>query len=151
MVQSAAMKQGRSANRKHTYFLALYIVPNQSFSFIQHRQPCCVIIRIFLAMTASCVRQLICRAHDRISEKVNLKVCCFESSKQKKPKMSSNDLNNSTPKLPQEVSKPREMIRGETSCYNILDRNRIINSLEQFVELLTQCISSKKKVQITSC
>ena len=29
-----------------------------------------------------CVRQLLCSAHDWISEKFNLKVCCFESSKQ---------------------------------------------------------------------
>ena len=46
---------------------------------------------LILTMTAGCVRQLICSAHDRISEKVNLKVCCFESSKQKRQfqKMSS--------------------------------------------------------------
>ena len=83
-VQSAAIKQGRSANRKHTYFFfGLSGSYNISSQIKVSHLPCCVTIRIFLAMTASCVRQLICSAHDRISEKVNLKVCCFESSKQK--------------------------------------------------------------------
>ena len=43
---------------------------------------------LFLTMTALPVasdsRISQCSAHDRISEKFNLKVCCFESSKQKK-------------------------------------------------------------------
>ena len=33
----------------------------------------------------------LCSAHDRISEKVNLKVCCFESSKQKQKSIFTND------------------------------------------------------------
>ena len=59
MVQSAAIKQGRLANRKHTFFFFFFFffffaladptiyVPNQNFQFIQHRRPCCVIIRLF--------------------------------------------------------------------------------------------------------
>ena len=87
MVGSAAIKQGRSANRKHALFFFclsgsynVYIVPNQSFSFIA------AVLRYHQTIfnnDMGCVRQLLCSAHDRISEKVNLKVCCFESSKQK--------------------------------------------------------------------
>ena len=52
MVQSVAIKQGRLANCKHLYFFfGLSGSYNQSFSFIQHRRPYCVIGRLFLTMT----------------------------------------------------------------------------------------------------
>ena len=90
MVQSAAIKQGRLANCKHTYFFFLALadptINRPKSKFLIYSTQAAVlryIGRLFLTMTGGCVRQLICSAHDRISEKVNLKVCCFESSKQK--------------------------------------------------------------------
>ena len=89
MVHSAAIKQGRLANCKHTYFflaLADPTINRPKSKFLIYSTQAAVlpyISRLFLTMTGGCVRQLICSAHDRISEKVNLKVCCFESSKPK--------------------------------------------------------------------
>ena len=87
MIQSAAIKQGRSANRKHTYIFFFFFCLSGSYNISSQIKISnlfnTVIIRLSLTMTGGCVRQLICSAHDRISEKVNLKVCCFESSKQK--------------------------------------------------------------------
>ena len=88
MVQSAAIKQGQLTNRKHTYFffaLAHPTIYRPKSKFLIYSTQAAAVLRyhLFLTMTAGCVRQLICSAHDRISEKVNLKVCCFESSKQK--------------------------------------------------------------------
>ena len=89
MVQSAAIKRGQLTNRKHTYFfffaLAHPTIYRPKSKFLIYSTQAAAVLRyhLFLTMTAGCVRQLICSAHDRISEKVNLKVCCFESSKQK--------------------------------------------------------------------
>ena len=91
MVQSAAIKQGQLTNRKHTYFFFFFALADPTIyhpksKFLIYSTQAAAVLRyhLFLTMTAGCVRQLICSAHDRISEKVNLKVCCFESSKQKR-------------------------------------------------------------------
>ena len=73
MVQSAAIKQGQSANRKHTYFFwgggvggggggglsGSYNISSQIkvSHLIQNRRSRCVIIRLFLAMIDSELRQ----------------------------------------------------------------------------------------------
>ena len=93
MVQSAAIKQGRLANRKHTFFFFFFffffclsgsynIRPKSKFPIYSTQAAVLRYHTTILTMTGGCVRQLICSAHDRISKKVNLKVCCFESSKQ---------------------------------------------------------------------
>ena len=88
MVQSAAIKQGRLANCKHTYFFLALADPTinrpKSKFLIYSTQAAVLRYRpTIFNNDRGCVRQLFCSAHDRISEKVNLKVCCFESSKQK--------------------------------------------------------------------
>ena len=81
MVQSAAIKQGRLANCKHTYFFLALADPTihrpKSKFLIYPTQAAVLRYRpTIFNNDRGCVRQLICSAHDRISEKVNLKVCC---------------------------------------------------------------------------
>ena len=89
MVQSAAIKQGRLASCKHIFFFLALADPTinrpKSKFLIYSTQAAVLRYRpTIFNNDRGCVRQLFCSAHDRISEKVNLKVCCFESSKQKR-------------------------------------------------------------------
>ena len=84
-----AIKQGRLANCKHTYIFFLALAdptinrPKSKFLIYSTQAAVLRYRPTIFNNDRGCVRQLICSAHDRISEKVNLKVCCFESSKQK--------------------------------------------------------------------